>query len=546
MEDESETEAEDKDENRNGYMPPQIHLGGAQSEGDVPPSRSSNRLTRLPPRAANPSLDFGTGRRHGNGSQSTATRPNRKHRHVASTSGTTSPAGPTAMQWPQRSLSSTSDSNSAARCTSYCCAHALGLVELDRWLHARGLRSEWFKDGLNAVLHCQVTVQAVTELCNARNAAAAAKARAKGKGKVGLSVSLPLQPTGSRASAVGRVKGRNSARELTSATDAPAAAGPAPAPPPPFWQQGSSGSSGALPEGVGVLRTASLPEGAMGVPRGESEGVGGGETEEAEPRTPPEAHVFFFSYGCVVMWGLSQHAEEQLIELLKGDYAQVPLLHDEVDDFGYVLTPNADKTVIHKDLLRLATTGLSEKLAVAFALAQSAKLGVFEATVEQTIQNTRSIPERMARDGKISLGRKQITKQIGQLFVDRASINLHSDILDNPDYFWEDDEWLPAYARVSKYLEITRRAEVLNKRLDIIKELFDMLASEYHNSHASMLEWIVIVLILIEVFFQILELWYQDRVMISHGVSGLVGAPPDSTATVRFLRRLIGGTPEDF
>ena len=62
------------------------------------------------------------------------------------------------------------------------------------------------------------------------------------------------------------------------------------------------------------------------------------------------------------------------------------------------------------------------------------------------------------------------------------------------------------YARVAKYLEITRRAEVLNKRLDIIKELFDMLASEYHNSHASMLEWIVIILILIEVFFQVLSL----------------------------------------
>ena len=520
MEDESETEAEDKEESKKGYLPPQMHLGGGtQSEGDVPPSRSSNRLTRLPPRAANPSLDFGTGRRHGNGSQSTGSlhtaRPNRKHRHVASTPST-SPAGPTAMQWPQRSLSGTSDSNGAARCTSYCCAHALGLVELDRWLHARGLRSEWFKDGLNAVLHCQVTVQAVIELCNARSAAVAAKA--KGKPKVGLSVSLPLQPTVSRASAVGRVKCRNSAREMTSATDAPAAAGPAP--------------------------------GAMGVPRRESEEMGDGETEEADPKTAPEAqkeaHVFFFSYGCVVMWGLSQHAEEQLVELLKGDYAQGPLPQDEVDDFGYVLTPNADKTVIHKDLLRLATTGLSEKLAVAFALAQSAKLGVFEATVEQTIQNTRSIPERMARDGKISLGRKQITKQIGQLFVDRASINLHSDILDNPDYFWEDDEWLPAYARVSKYLEITRRAEVLNKRLDIIKELFDMLASEYHNSHASMLEWIVIVLILIEVFFQILELWYQDRLMIHHAVSGADGAPPDSTATVRVLRRLIGGTPEDF
>ena len=112
----------------------------------------------------------------------------------------------------------------------------------------------------------------------------------------------------------------------------------------------------------------------------------------------------------------------------------------------------------------------------------------------------------MARDGKVSLGRKQITMQLGQLFVDRASINLHSDILDHPEFFWEDDEWLPLYLRAAKYLEIDRRAEVLNKRLDIIKELFDMLASELHNNHSNKLEWIVIILIMIEVFFQVVQL----------------------------------------
>lgn len=45
-------------------------------------------------------------------------------------------------------------------------------------------------------------------------------------------------------------------------------------------------------------------------------------------------------------------------------------------------------------------------LAVSFGLAQSVKLGVFERTVEQTIQETRSIPERMAHDGKIRLKRR--------------------------------------------------------------------------------------------------------------------------------------------
>ena len=108
--------------------------------------------------------------------------------------------------------------------------------------------------------------------------------------------------------------------------------------------------------------------------------------------------------------------------------------------------------------------------------------------------------------GRSCLPPTSITKRIGQLFVDRASINLHSDILDHPEFFWEDDEWLPLYLRAAKYLEIDRRAEVLNKRLDIIKELFDMLASELHNSHSNKLEWIVIILIMVEVFFQVLTL----------------------------------------
>lgn len=155
---------------------------------------------------------------------------------------------------------------------------------------------------------------------------------------------------------------------------------------------------------------------------------------------------------------------------------------------------------------------MREKLSVSFALAQSVKLGVFERTVEQTIQETRTIPERMAIDGKIRLKRTAITKRIGQLFVDRASINLHSDILDHPEFFWEDDEWLSLYLRAAKYLEIDRRAEVLNKRLDIIKELFDMLASELHNSHSNKLEWIVIILIVMEVVFQIVQI-IMDRIV---------------------------------
>lgn len=160
------------------------------------------------------------------------------------------------------------------------------------------------------------------------------------------------------------------------------------------------------------------------------------------------AHSFFFSYGCVVTWGLSERQEWERLQLLTTANCTVePLDVHEADDFGYTHIAGVGKPAFVKDVLTLSTTDVREKLAVSFALAQSVKLGVFERTVEQLIEETRDIPERMAKTGTVRLKRSTITKRIGQLFVDRASINLHSDILDHPDFFWEDDEWLPLYMR---------------------------------------------------------------------------------------------------
>ena len=76
------------------------------------------------------------------------------------------------------------------------------------------------------------------------------------------------------------------------------------------------------------------------------------------------------------------------------------------------------------------------------------------AALKRKLDSLKTLPK--PDDGKIKLTRTSITKRIGQLFVDRASINLHSDILDHPEFFWEDDEWLPLYLRAAKYLEIDR------------------------------------------------------------------------------------------
>jgi len=76
---------------------------------------------------------------------------------------------------------------------------------------------------------------------------------------------------------------------------------------------------------------------------------------------------------------------------------------------------------------------------------------------------------------------------------------------DTPDFFWKEEHHEKHYQMVMSYLEMSSRTEILNKRLDMLRELLDVLQQQMESSHAVKLEWIVIWLIVAEVVLQVLK-----------------------------------------
>ena len=76
---------------------------------------------------------------------------------------------------------------------------------------------------------------------------------------------------------------------------------------------------------------------------------------------------------------------------------------------------------------------------------------------------------------------------------------------DTPDFFWKEEHYETYYQMVMSYLEMSSRTEILNKRLDMLRELLDVLQQQMESSHAVKLEWIVIWLIVAEVVLQVLK-----------------------------------------
>lgn len=210
--------------------------------------------------------------------------------------------------------------------------------------------------------------------------------------------------------------------------------------------------------------------------------------------------VFYFPYGSIICWGLNINDSDRFIKEAV-DFQEQPLKTVELDDFTFFY---GTELKIEEDEIFLPDEDVLTKLAASHGLAQSVKLGTFESAISDVFEKTKHIPEDLADQGTIPLSRKQIRKKMGELFINRSSINLHVDVLDTPEFFWDNPDLKPLYSCVANELEIVTRGQILNQRLNVLKELFEMLGNELDNQHSTRLEWIIIWLIMIEVIITIL------------------------------------------
>lgn len=211
-----------------------------------------------------------------------------------------------------------------------------------------------------------------------------------------------------------------------------------------------------------------------------------------------EGDIFFFPYGCVITWGLSEEEDATILEKIK-PHQYLPLDVFTQDDSTHYLVGSETGISEEDDEIIIANNDPLIKLSMSHALSQSVKLTSFENSIGKTIDATRYLPQELAEKGRIKMSRRKLSQQLGQLFAERNSINLHTDILDTPEFFWRRPRYEPYYLMAVEYLDIRPRMDILNRRLDVIHELYEIISKELNHRHSSRLEWVVIYLIAITV-----------------------------------------------
>lgn len=221
--------------------------------------------------------------------------------------------------------------------------------------------------------------------------------------------------------------------------------------------------------------------------------------------------IFFFNYGCFVCWGFKKSFQERLLEHIK-EFSIQPLNNIEIDHFYYHYSEETTIDTHERfrlDIISLESEDAQVKLAISYGLAQSIKLEAFEEAIKEVIRKNNYLPEEMASKGRISLSRRAIFKRMGEIFIERSSINISFEYLDTPEFFWRNPSLEPFYIMIKKFLDIQSRVMALNQKLDVLQELLHILNSQVQHRHSSLLESIIILLILVEILISL----YQFHMM---------------------------------
>ncbi|RUR05185.1 RMD1 family protein [Legionella sp. km772] len=217
--------------------------------------------------------------------------------------------------------------------------------------------------------------------------------------------------------------------------------------------------------------------------------------------------IYIFKNGTVVSWGVKRYEINNYLNTIKMlvDKPIKLLVHDE---FHYQL---AAKTSIEPhdffdvDCLTIEDESEELKLSLSYGFSQSVKLQYFETIIDGLIEKYNPMIQSLSQTGEMPIGRKQIQQVIGEILGAKSEMNLISNFLYHPKYFWQHPTLEDHFIMLERYLHIQRRVNAINHRLDTLNEIFDMFNGYLDNRHSHLLEIVIIILIIIEIIVGVMN-----------------------------------------
>jgi uncharacterized Rmd1/YagE family protein len=201
--------------------------------------------------------------------------------------------------------------------------------------------------------------------------------------------------------------------------------------------------------------------------------------------------IYVERFGAVVFWNCS----EALVQTFLKDLQELPGAGPRVGSTHDSLSVHvgSEEETVGFSAVWLKELSLDKLKIVSLALAQSVALDYFENSVSSAMSKFHPVVRTMREEGQLRLKHSEVLSLVGFAMEIRSVILENLTLFDDPPESWESESL--------DQFDLEERINAINQKLAYLKDAGSILMEVLTNRKSVRLEWIVIVLIAIEVVF---------------------------------------------
>lgn len=213
-----------------------------------------------------------------------------------------------------------------------------------------------------------------------------------------------------------------------------------------------------------------------------------------------------FRYGAVVLFDVAPLEEGELIRQL------MPLVNNPYP------TPETESLDIRIDssvregmeggVVLLCDYALERLQLVADTLSKSTVLATYESRVMRSFEMIEPFAADLERNSGSRRSAQELLRHIGRALLSEHTMVGRVEVVDKPEICWDHPDLERLYLRLEDEFELRERHLALERKLDLISRTAHTILELLHNRLTLRLEWYVVILILVEIFLSLYEIFF--------------------------------------
>jgi uncharacterized Rmd1/YagE family protein len=236
-----------------------------------------------------------------------------------------------------------------------------------------------------------------------------------------------------------------------------------------------------------------------------AEAFSGSTSEVFYALTETNRFLYVFDYGVVVFANYDPVSKSEFIQFIK-NYSTTLVNIDLSEEYRIVTDERLNKILVKNDHVSVAQIDSSLLRIIMLNIGQSVALEHYEVLTDELITSSKHYIQELENHGKLSISKTNLLKYIGKVLNVKNSIVDNLYILDDPNLVWDNEELDQLNRNLKANFDIIPRFKDLDYRLQIVENNLTLFTDVLNVRESSRLEWIVIILIAIEI---IIALFFQ-------------------------------------